>query len=241
MFWLPSGQPQIWMGKNRLLCWACMLGSVVARSTAVKNSFLQIVKSNRARVVTESESHEIHVPNFLLVVVWGLWTCRLRFVSWTCPTCGYQRLEHIEYGILCVRHGSITSALLNADRTGRGDLWAITWLPLFTPRRFLSRGHHVIVMWLFWPIRARLTFFGYPHVSMSSTSMFIAATGRCRYLQIWILELAIPRQSQSQHTWQSFPLHIYFSTSIPLRIIWIKSQVKVSLLTLLHVWRGPVN
>ena len=30
-----------------------------------------------------------------------------------------------EYGILCVRHGSITSALSNEDKIGRGDLWAI--------------------------------------------------------------------------------------------------------------------
>ena len=38
-------------------------------------------------------------------------------------------------------------------------------------RRLLSRDSPVIIVWLFRSIRARLTFCGYPHVSMSSLSM----------------------------------------------------------------------
>ena len=33
----------------------------------------------------------------LLVVMWGLWTCILRFVSWICPTCSDQQLGLVQY------------------------------------------------------------------------------------------------------------------------------------------------
>ena len=70
-----------------------------------------------------------------------------------------------------------------------------------------SRDHHG-------PITDRLTFCGYPQVSMSSSSMLIAATGRCRWLLIWIREFATLKQSQSQHSWRSFTLHICVQTSV---------------------------
>ena len=101
-----------------------------------------------------------------------------------------QRLGPVQHGILCVRHVSITSLFFfllffqNEDKIGRGGLWTIKCLP----GSLLSWDGHVIVMWLFGPIRARLTFCGYRHVSMSSLFMLIAATGRCRCLQIWIRE-----------------------------------------------------
>ena len=86
----------------------------------------------------------------------------------------------------------------NEDETGRGDLWPSNWQSPLSPRRFLSHDCHVIIVLLFGPIRAQLTFCGYPHVSTSSSSMSIAATRICRYLQIWIQELAILKQSQTQ-------------------------------------------
>ena len=49
-----------------------------------------------ARVVTESEKCGIHVPEFLLVVIWGPWTCILSFVCWTGPTCGDQQLGPVQ-------------------------------------------------------------------------------------------------------------------------------------------------
>ena len=64
-------------------------------------------------------------------------------------------------------------------------------------------------MWFFGPIRARLTFCNYSPVSKSSWSMLIAATGRCRCLQIWEREFAILKQSQLQHSWWVFLLNIY--------------------------------
>ena len=94
-------------------------------------------------------------------------------------------------------------ALLNEDKLGHDDLRAINRLP----RRLVSRARRLVIVWLFGPIRARLTFCGYPHVSMPSSSMLIAATGRCRCLQIW-LEFRTLKQSQSQRSWRSFPLHI---------------------------------
>ena len=38
---------------------------------------------------------------------------------------------------------------------------------------------NIFIMWSNGPIRARLTFRAYPHVSTSNYSMLIAATGRC--------------------------------------------------------------
>ena len=126
--------------------------------------------------------------------------------------CSHKRWSAV--GIMCARLGSIMSALENADKIGRVDLWAIHWLPRLTHRRLLSRDRHVILMRLFGPIRARLTFYGYPRVSMSSSSMLIAATGRCRWLLIWIREFATLKQNQSQHSWRSFTLHICVQTSV---------------------------
>ena len=68
---------------------------------------------------------------------------------------------------------------------------------------------HVIIMWLSGLIRARFAFCIYPHVSMSSSSILIAATGRCRCLKIWTREFAVLKQRQSQHSWQSFSFRIY--------------------------------
>ena len=99
------------------------------------------------------------------------------------------------------------SAFINKDKIVCDNLWAVNWLPRFTPWHLLSCDHHVIIMWLFGPIRTRLTFCGHPHVSMSSSSMLITAT-KCRCLQIWIQECAMLKQSQLQHSWQSSPLHI---------------------------------
>ena len=107
-----------------------------------------------------------------------------------------------------VRHGSITPALLNEDKSRRGDLWAINRLPRLTSRPLLSRDSHVIIIGLFGPVTARLTFCGYPHMSMSSSSMLIAVTGRCWCLQIRIRRFAILKQSQSQHIWRSCPHRI---------------------------------
>ena len=70
-------------------------------------------------------------------------------------------------------------------QVGRGDMWAITWLLRLTPR-----SRHVIILWLFGPIRARLKFCGYPPMSMSSSPMLISATRRCRCVQIWPREFA---------------------------------------------------
>ena len=111
--------------------------------------------------------------------------------------------------IMCFRHGSIPSVLLNEDKIGRGDLWVTNWLFRVTLRRLLSRDRHVITMWLFGPIRARLTFCAYPHVSLSRSSMLNAATGRRRCSQIWIRDFATLKENQSQHSWRFFPLHIY--------------------------------
>ena len=58
----------------------------------------------------------------------------------------------------------------------------------------LSVCCHVIIMQSFGPIRARLTFCSYPHVSMSSSSMLITVTRRCQCLQIWIQKFAILKQ-----------------------------------------------
>ena len=43
-------------------------------------------QNNRARGVTESEKHGIHMPKILLVVIQGLWTCILSFICWNGPT-----------------------------------------------------------------------------------------------------------------------------------------------------------
>ena len=150
--------------------------------------------------------------------MWGPWTCTLNFVCWTNPTCGNQQLGPVWYGILCIRHGSIMSALLSEDKIECGDFWVINWLPWFTPQHLLSCGHHVIIIvWLFGPIRGWLTLLGYPHVSMASSSMLIAATRRCQCLQISMQEFTILKLSQSHHSWQSFPLHIY---GLLLRLSW---------------------
>ena len=37
-----------------------------------------------ARIVTEREKLKIHMPKYLLVIIWGGWTCVLSFVCWTC-------------------------------------------------------------------------------------------------------------------------------------------------------------
>ena len=44
-----------------------------------------------------------------------------------------------------IRHGSITSDLLNEDKIRHAHLWAIHWLPRLTPQRLLSHNHHVII------------------------------------------------------------------------------------------------
>ena len=111
--------------------------------------------------------------------------------------------------IMCFRHGSIPSVLLNEDKNARGDLWVTNWLLRLTLRRLLSRDRHVITMWLFGPIRARLTFCAYPHVSLSRSSMLNAATGRRRCSQIWIRDFAILKENQSQRSWRFFLFYIY--------------------------------
>ena len=75
----------------------------------------------------------------------------------------------------------------------------------------LSVCCHIISVWLFEQIRAQLMFCGYHHRSVSSSSMLIAVTARCWCFQIWILEFMILKQSQLQHSWWAFPLHIYDS------------------------------
>ena len=126
--------------------------------------------------------------------LWGPWICILSFVSWTGRRCGDQRLGPVQCGILCVRQSKMASALSNDDKIGHGGLWVINWMPRFTPRRLLSRERHVIIMWLFGLIKARLTLCNYPQVSLSSSSMLIAATGRCLWLLIWIREFATLKQ-----------------------------------------------
>ena len=58
------------------------------------------------------------------------------------------------------------SAVLDEDRTGRGDLWAINGLPGLTPQRLLACDHFMIV-WI--NERAWMAFCGYPHLSLSSS------------------------------------------------------------------------
>ena len=41
--------------------------------------------------------------------------------------------------------GPITSILLNEDKIGRGDLWAVDSLPRLAHRHLLSRDNHVII------------------------------------------------------------------------------------------------
>ena len=47
--------------------------------------------------------------------------------------------------ILCIKHGSITSALFSEDKVGRRDLWAVNRLPRFTSA--LSSRDHLVTIW----------------------------------------------------------------------------------------------
>ena len=101
------------------------------------------------------------------------------------------------------------SGPLNEDKIGCGHLWAINWLPPLTPWHLLSHDHCMIIMWLFGPIRAQLTFCSYPHVSMSSSSTLITATRRCWCLQIWLREFMILKTKPIGAQLMIPPLRIY--------------------------------
>ena len=158
----------------------------------------------------EQKKNRTHVPKFLLVAIMGPVNRYTKFclLNWFQMWWSATRAS-LTYDFLCVRHGSITPALLNENKFGHGYLWAINWLPWLMPRCLLLCDCYMIIMTLSGSIRAQLMVCGYPHVSISSSSMLTAATGICQCLQIWIREFTILKQSLSQLSWQSFPFHIY--------------------------------
>lgn len=77
-----------------------LLGSVVVRaqSTAVRNCFGQKcldceIRSADQELSLRAKNTKFMCKSFLLVGIWGPWTCVLGFVCWTGPRCGDQRLK----------------------------------------------------------------------------------------------------------------------------------------------------
>ena len=159
-------------------------------------------QSNRARVISESEKHRIHKQKFLLVVTQGPCSWNWSHMWWSVTVASLMW-----YSVYQAWSDHI--ALLNEEKIGQSDLRAIHWLPQLMPLRLLSNDHHMTIIRLFGSIRAQLMFCSYPHVSVPSLSMLITANGVYWCLHIWIQEFAILKQSQSQHSWWSFALHIY--------------------------------